>query len=119
MSRAISPNGTAESHPAPAAADGARPAATLTRKAEHIRINLEEDVDAKGVRAGFDGYRFLHQALPDLNLAGVSTETTVLGRSLAAPILISCMTGGATEAERINASLAEAANELRLPMGLG
>ncbi|MFZ0214415.1 MAG: type 2 isopentenyl-diphosphate Delta-isomerase [Candidatus Dormiibacterota bacterium] len=119
MSRAISPNGTAESHRAPAAADGARPAATLTRKAEHIRINLEEDVDAKGVRAGFDGYRFLHQALPDLNLADVRLETTVLGRSLAAPILISCMTGGATEAERINASLAEAANELRLPMGLG
>ena len=37
-------------------------ALTSTRKADHLRINLEEDVSAKGVGAGFDTYRFMHCA---------------------------------------------------------
>lgn len=116
MSRAISHNGSAD--PRVAAVDGA-PHRTQSRKAEHIRINLAEDVQAKGVTAGFEEYRFVHTALPELDLPEVSTEVSVLGRSLDAPILISCMTGGTEEAGRINAALAEAADELRLPIGLG
>lgn len=119
MSHGISPNGTAESVPAAAGSNGSHAETTVARKADHIRINLEENVDAKGIDAGFDEYRFLHHALPDLDLAEVSTATSVFGKSLAAPILISCMTGGTPEAGRINATLAEAANQLRLPMGLG
>lgn len=120
MSHAISQNGPAES-PAIASPNGASDAArqTQSRKAEHIRINLVEDVQAKGVTAGFERYRFLHSALPEIDLADVSTEVSVLGRTLGAPVLISCMTGGTPEAGRINAVLAEAANELRLPIGLG
>lgn len=116
MSHAMSPNGPAE--PEAAVRDGAT-RRTQSRKAEHIRINLAEDVQSKGVTAGFEKYRFLHTALPEIDLADVATEVTVLGRRLGAPILISCMTGGTDEAGRINAALAEAANELRLPIGLG
>ena len=115
MSRAISRNGPAD---AGAARDGVRPQ-TQSRKAEHIRINLSEDVQSKGVTSGFEQYRFLHTALPEIDLAEISTEVTVLGRTLGAPILISCMTGGTEEAGRINATLAQAANEARLPIGLG
>lgn len=92
---------------------------TLARKVEHLRINLEENVAAKGIGAGFDGYRFIHHALPDVNLADVSTATVLFGRRLGAPILISCMTGGPAEAERINLILAEVAQTFALPMGLG
>ncbi len=116
MSHAMSPNGPADR--AAAVRDDPR-ATTQTRKAEHIRINLAEDVQAKGVTAGFEKYRFLHTALPEIDLADVTTEVTVLGRRLGAPILISCMTGGTDEAGRINAALAEAAAQLRLPIGLG
>jgi isopentenyl-diphosphate delta-isomerase len=91
----------------------------VARKDDHIRVSLEEDVDAKRVDAGFDGYRFEHCALPELDLDEVSSATEVLGKALAAPVLISCMTGGTREAGRINANLAEAAGELGLPMGLG
>ncbi len=115
MSRAISRNGPADPE---AVRDGVRPR-TQSRKADHIRINLAEDVQAKGVTSGFERYRFLHSALPEIDLAEVCTEVTVLGRTLGAPILISCMTGGTEEAGRINATLAEAANEARLPIGLG
>jgi isopentenyl-diphosphate delta-isomerase len=34
------------------------------RKADHIRINVEEDVAGKGVASGFDDVRFVHCALP-------------------------------------------------------
>jgi isopentenyl-diphosphate delta-isomerase len=90
-----------------------------TRKADHLRINLEEDVAAKGVGAGFDAYRFMHCALPEINLADVSTATEVLGWSLASPLFISCMTGGTESAHRINLVLAETAAELGIALGLG
>jgi isopentenyl-diphosphate delta-isomerase len=92
---------------------------TVARKADHIRINVEENVAAKGVETGFDDYRFVHRALPEVDLDDVACGTTILGRALRAPILISCMTGGTPEAGRINAALAETAAELGLAMGLG
>lgn len=95
------------------------PAGTAGRKAEHIRINLEADVGAKGVSSGFEAYRFLHRALPEMDLAQVDTSVELFGRTLRAPILISSMTGGTGEARRINRTLAETAQALGLAMGLG
>ncbi|HXM53815.1 MAG TPA: type 2 isopentenyl-diphosphate Delta-isomerase [Candidatus Dormibacteraeota bacterium] len=92
---------------------------TVGRKAEHIRINLQADVEAKGIDSGFDGYRFLHQALPELDLDAVDTSAGVLGRRLAAPLLISSMTGGTPEARQLNRTLAEVAQARGLAMGLG
>ena len=37
------------------------------RKSDHIRINLEENVRS-GLTTGLEHYRFIHQALPELNL---------------------------------------------------
>jgi isopentenyl-diphosphate delta-isomerase len=99
--------------------NGHAPAATAGRKADHIRINLHEDVRAKGVDSGFADYRFLHQALPELDLDTVDTSVEVLGRRLAAPLLISSMTGGTPEAGKINRTLAEVAQARGLAMGLG
>src|SRR5579864_5387579 len=96
------------------AADG-----TVARKADHVRINLEGDVSAKGVGSGFDEYRFVNCALPEIDLDEVDTSTTIFGRKLSAPILISCMTGGTEEARRINQILAAVAQDRRLAMGLG
>ncbi len=92
---------------------------TEGRKIDHIRIVLGEDVAAKGVSTGFGAYRLPHAALPELDLAEVDTRTTFLGKPISAPLLISSMTGGASVAERINLALAEAAEHLGLPMGVG
>jgi isopentenyl-diphosphate delta-isomerase len=94
-------------------------AATPSRKADHVRINLERDVRAKGVASGFERYRFVNCALPEIDLAEVDSSTTLFGRTLSAPILISCMTGGTPEARRINRVLAQVAQEQKLAMGLG
>ena len=89
------------------------------RKSDHIRINLQEDVDFKHDSTGFERYRFIHCALPDFSLADVDTSTTLLGKRWAAPLLISSMTGGTPEASTINQQLAEAAQAAGVGMGLG
>jgi len=92
---------------------------TESRKVDHIRINLEQDVSFPRLTTGLERYRFLHCALPELNLAQIDTSLELFGRRLGAPILISSMTGGAELARRINRNLAEVAQSFGLAMGLG
>jgi isopentenyl-diphosphate delta-isomerase len=89
------------------------------RKTEHLRINLEEDVQFSEVTNGFEKYRFIHQALPEIALDEINLDTSIFGREIRAPLLVSSMTGGAAEAERINRNLAEAAQATGIAMGLG
>jgi isopentenyl-diphosphate delta-isomerase len=88
------------------------------RKADHIKINLEKDVRS-ALTTGLENYRFIHEALPELDLESVDTSLSLFGRQLAAPILISSMTGGTSDAETINLRLAEAAQEMKIAMGVG
>ena len=89
-----------------------------TRKSDHIKINLEQDVRS-GLTTGLERYRFTHEALPELNLDSVDTSLSLFGKKLVAPILISSMTGGTEQAGQINLHLAEAAQEFHVAMGLG
>lgn len=95
------------------------PPTTESRKADHIRINLEEKVDFPRLTTGLENYRFMHRALPEANLADIDTTTTVFGKTLSAPILISSMTGGADLAHKINRNLATVAQEYSIAMGVG
>lgn len=88
------------------------------RKADHIKINLEQDVRS-GLTTGLEKFQFIHEALPELNLDEVDTTLNLFGKKLRAPILISSMTGGTAEAETINLRLAEAAQAAGIAMGLG
>lgn len=92
---------------------------TQNRKSDHIEINLNNDVQFRRLRTGLDHVRFIHQALPELDLDRVSTATRFLGKQLRAPILISSMTGGTGEAEAINRELATAAQVTGIALGLG
>jgi isopentenyl-diphosphate Delta-isomerase len=89
------------------------------RKADHIRINLEEDVQFPRLKTGLERYRFVHQALPELNLDEVDTTQTLMGRLVRMPLLISSMTGGTEEARQINMILAAGAQQHGIAMGLG
>ena len=93
--------------------------ATESRKREHIDTVLDADVAAKGITTGFERYLFDHCALPEISLDDVDLSTELFGKSLAAPFLISSMTGGAAPARDINLKLAEAAQALGIAMGLG
>ncbi len=69
-----------------------RVAQVQRRKAEHLRINLEEDVSS-ALGTGLARYRLVHQALPELSLDEIDTGLSLFGRTLRAPILVSSMTG--------------------------
>jgi isopentenyl-diphosphate delta-isomerase len=89
------------------------------RKADHIRINLEENVQFPRLTNGLERYRFIPQALPEVDLDAVALGTNLLGKPLRAPLLISSMTGGTERAAEINRNLAEAAQAAGIAMGLG
>ena len=92
---------------------------TQTRKADHLRICLEEDVQFRKLTNGLDKYRFNHSCLPELDFEEVNLKTQFLGKTLNAPILISSMTGGTQQAKTINSRLATAAQKHGLAMGVG
>jgi isopentenyl-diphosphate Delta-isomerase len=89
-----------------------------SRKSDHIRINLEEDVRS-GLTTGLEHYRFVHRALPELDLENIQISQELFGRRLQAPFLISSMTGGTNQAAEINRILACAAQQCGIAMGLG
>jgi isopentenyl-diphosphate delta-isomerase len=88
------------------------------RKADHIKINLEQDVRS-ALTSGLERYRFIHEALPELDLERIDTTLNLFGKKLNSPILISSMTGGTEAAKTINMRLAEAAQECGIAMGVG
>lgn len=94
------------------------PGATGERKSRHLDICLEDDV-ASALDAGFTSVRLRHEALPEFALADVSTATTFLGKPLAAPLVVSSMTGGTPRAGAINAHLAAAAEGAGIALALG
>ena len=88
------------------------------RKADHIKINLEQDVRS-ALSSGLEKYRFVHEALPELDLDRIDTTLSLFGKKINSPILISSMTGGTDAAKTINMRLAEAAQECGIAMGVG
>lgn len=94
-------------------------ATTQTRKADHIRICLEEDVQFHANTNGLERYRFTHCCLPELDREEIDLNTTFLEKQLLVPLLISSMTGGTEEAGIINRRLATVAQHYKLAMGVG
>lgn len=92
---------------------------TQTRKDDHIKICLEEDVQCSQVTNGLENYRFNHCCLPELNFADIELTTSFLGQKIGYPLLISSMTGGTENAKIINCRLAEIAQIYKIPMGVG
>lgn len=89
------------------------------RKADHIRINLEESVSFPRLTTGLENYRFLHNALPEIDFNEVDASVTLFGKKLSAPLLISSMTGGTELAMRINRNLAIVAQQNNIALGIG
>ena len=92
---------------------------TIQRKIDHVRIVNEESVEFVQTRTGLEKYRFLHQALPEVDKAEIDTRLTFFKRQLNSPLCIASMTGGADVAAQINRRLAEAAQACRVAMGVG
>lgn len=93
--------------------------ATQERKADHLRVCLEEDVQSHRITNGLERYRFTHCCLPELDRKDIDISTVFLGERVATPLLISSMTGGTEQARQINQRLAKTAQKFGLAMGVG
>ncbi len=92
---------------------------TAGRKRDHLRLALSGDVGFDKVTTGLDGIRIAARALPGRDLDEVDLGTSFLGHRISAPLLVSCMTGGVSEAGAVNRALAVACQHHGIPMGLG
>ncbi len=91
---------------------------TRRRKIEHIEICLQENVQCNKSTM-FEDISFIHNAMPEIDKDAIDLTTNFLGLRANAPIAIAAMTGGHPDTTDINRRLAEAAEELRIPIGVG
>src|SRR3954451_13277953 len=88
------------------------------RKADHLRLAADPGVQHT-VGTGLDTVRLRHRALPERALDAVSLRVRLLGHGLEAPLVISAMTGGTTQAEELNRRLLRAAASNGVALVLG
>ena len=91
----------------------------VQRKKDHIRLCLTDEVKCETKTNGLEKYDFEHFAITEVEFDKIDLSAKFLGKNINYPFLISCMTGGTKEAERINEKLAVAAKELNIPIGIG
>ena len=98
--------------------DMSKKSQTESRKKDHVEFVLE-----KGAQycksAGFERISFIHNALPEMSLADIDLSTSFFGKKIHFPILILGMTGGYSDASKINKTLAETAQKHGFALGLG
>jgi isopentenyl-diphosphate delta-isomerase len=97
----------------------APPRTTVSRKKQHVDLTLHRNVGFRAKTNGLQSWEFVHNALPELNLSEIDTRTQFLGKTLAIPFMVSCMTGGYAEALTINRQIAEVCEETGIAMGVG
>lgn len=88
------------------------------RKDAHLDLCLNRDVGSSAT-TGLGAYTFEYDALPEIDLGAVDLSVEVLGKKLAAPIIIGAMTGGTPRAGEVNRRLARAAATVGVGMALG
>jgi isopentenyl-diphosphate Delta-isomerase len=82
-----------------------------------VKVVLGREVE--GRYRYWDDIQLVHRALPEVDFDAIDPSTELLGHRLAAPIVITGMTGGFPDAAKINDNLARAAAEVGIAMGVG
>ncbi len=89
------------------------------RKLTHLEISRDKDVRARRETTHLEDVSLIHNAAPELNFSEIDLATRLFGKTLAAPLLISAMTGGHPATKKVNENLAKAAKSLGIGMCVG
>ena len=89
------------------------------RKKDHLALCAGPNVGFREKTTLFEDVRLIHAALPEMHADEVDSTTTLLGKKLAAPVIVAAMTGGTDRAAAVNKEIARAADELGLAFGVG
>ena len=97
---------------------------TQSRKAEHLKIAVDEDVQFREKRTGlekvaFKGVELEYKALPEMDKKEIKLGAEFLGKKFKLPLMVEAITGGTEEATKINKDIAKACQETGIGMGLG
>lgn len=87
------------------------------RKEEHVGICLKEEVRSKINYLDF--VSLVHCSLPELNKSEINCSSKIFKCKLNAPIIVTAITGGYAQAEKINNNLAQACEKLGIGFGVG
>ncbi|MFW9852779.1 MAG: type 2 isopentenyl-diphosphate Delta-isomerase [Candidatus Thorarchaeota archaeon] len=92
---------------------------TSSRKDDHIKICLEEDVLYENLTTGFDNIKLEPSILVEVLPENVNLSSSIVGKKIDFPIIISSMTGGSEKSKKYNEIIGEVCNELNIGMGVG
>jgi len=94
-------------------------AETESRKRSHIETTMQQDVQFRTKKTGFDDVELVHNAIPGIDRDDVNLSVDLFGHHMAAPLVIESMTGGTPTAAKLNEILAQVAEELGIAIGVG
>lgn len=92
---------------------------TARRKDAHLDLCATSEVEPVENSTLLDCVRLVHDALPELDAGDVELGTTLFGKRLRAPLIVTGMTGGTDRAREVNRDLAAVAEKHGLAFGVG
>lgn len=87
-------------------------------KLRHLEACLSAPVEYLK-STGLEAWDFVSEAMPELSLSAIDTSVALVGKRLAAPLMIAPMTGGTPRSLEINRRLARVAQTFGLAFGVG
>ena len=92
---------------------------TARRKDDHLDLCAREEVEPSGNSTLLECVHLLHCAMPEMATSEVDPSTTLFGKRLRYPVLLTGMTGGTERARDVNRDLAAVAEQHGLAFGVG
>lgn len=91
----------------------------IRRKQSHFDLCAQQDVEFKQKTTWLEHVELVHQPLTETLLDELDLRVEVVGKTLAAPLIITGMTGGTPDAGKFNKEVAAVADRLGLGFGVG